>query len=116
MVFTKEDISQTMAQLMVYTDPNMLAFRIVRKLSNDRALVVKVFNPLASDFKVGSAKVWNTKDFPLERTVESWRTNVALGYMSSLSSNLCRSLHREYERGLELLYGMDPTSHFYEGV
>lgn len=138
MVFTKEDISESMAQLMVYTDPNMLAFRIVRKLSNNRALVVKVFNPPTSnlkagsvkiwndkditserpisDLKVGSAKVWNTKDFTLERTIESWRTKVALGYMSSLSPNLRQSLHREYERGLELLYGMDPTSHFYEGV
>lgn len=138
MVHTRST-SDNMAQLMVYTDPNMLTFRIVRKLSNNRALVVKVFNrptsnlkpgstkiwndkdvtserPI-SDLKVGSVKIWNTKDFTLERTIDSWRTKVVLGYMSSLSPSLSQSMYREFERGLELLYGVDPTTHnFNEGV
>lgn len=128
MAYTR-DTSDSMAQLMVYTDINMLAFRIVRKLSNDRALVVKVFNPPTSnlkagsvkiwrdkdrtserpisDLKVGSIKIWNTKDFTLERTIASWRTKIELGYMSSLSPVFSQSLYREFERGLELLSDLD---------
>lgn len=138
MIYTRST-SDNMAQLMVYADPNMLTFRIVRKLSNNSALVVKVFNSPTSnlkpgpvkiwndkdiaserpisDLKVGSVKIWNTKDFTLERTIDSWRTKVVLGYMSSLSPSLSQSLYREFERGMELLHGVGPTYHnFQEGA
>lgn len=102
-LYLTEQERDTMAGLMVYADDNLATFRVVRKLSDRRALVVKVFSQPGYNPAVGSVKVWDTESFSLERTISHWRTNNFLGYMSTLGPDLGYSLYREYERGLELL-------------
>lgn len=106
-MFLPRSALDAMTELMVYADNDLTTFRVVRKLSDKRALVIKVFSQQGYNSTVGSAKVWNTEDFTLEKTVSHWRTNNFLGYMSTLGPNLAYSLYREYERGLELLVGIN---------
>lgn len=106
-MFLPRSALDAMTELMVYADDDLSTFRVVRKLSDKRALVTKVFSQQGYNSTVGSVKVWNTEDFTLEETITRWRTNNFLGYMSTLGPNLAYSLYREYERGLELLVGIN---------